>query len=98
MGELRFGGAGGRHGRERSEKRQEHAAAASAPCHCGDRRADRGRRSCKRQKRSAEGLVGFVESRTVGEPIMAIVSLHDQRITVYDAQGWILSGTGLSSG
>src|ERR1700716_4769315 len=26
----------------------------------------------------------------VGEPIMAIVSLHNQRITVYDANGWIL--------
>jgi lipoprotein-anchoring transpeptidase ErfK/SrfK len=25
-----------------------------------------------------------------GEPIMAIVSLHNQRITVYDAKGWIL--------
>ena len=30
------------------------------------------------------------ESRTLGEPIMAIVSLRDQRITVYDAHGWIL--------
>src|SRR6202045_4365157 len=34
--------------------------------------------------------VDSVESRTAGEPIMAIVSLHSQRITVYDAQGWIL--------
>jgi L,D-transpeptidase-like protein len=31
-----------------------------------------------------------VASRTAGEPIMAIVSLHSQRITVYDANGWIL--------
>jgi L,D-transpeptidase-like protein len=34
-----------------------------------------------------------VESRTAGgpiEPIMAIVSLRNQRITVYDAKGWIL--------
>jgi hypothetical protein len=31
-----------------------------------------------------------IESRTAGEPIMAIVSLRDQRITVYDANGWIL--------
>jgi hypothetical protein len=31
-----------------------------------------------------------VESHTAGEPIMAIVSLHSQRITVYDANGWIL--------
>jgi len=31
-----------------------------------------------------------IESRTAGEPIMAIVSLRNQRITVYDANGWIL--------
>jgi L,D-transpeptidase catalytic domain len=29
-------------------------------------------------------------SRPVGEPIMAIISLRDQRITVYDSKGWIL--------
>lgn len=29
-------------------------------------------------------------SRPAGEPIMAIVSLRDQQITVYDANGWIL--------
>jgi hypothetical protein len=34
--------------------------------------------------------VEFVQSRAAGEPIMAIVSLRDQRITVYDAAGWIL--------
>ena len=32
----------------------------------------------------------LVESRTVGDPIMAIVSLRDQEITVYDAKGWIM--------
>src|SRR6202048_219068 len=31
-----------------------------------------------------------VESRSAGDPIMAIVSLRSQRITVYDARGWIL--------
>jgi lipoprotein-anchoring transpeptidase ErfK/SrfK len=31
-----------------------------------------------------------VESRPAGEPIMAIVSLRDQQITVYDANGWIM--------
>jgi len=31
-----------------------------------------------------------VASRTAGDPIMAIVSLQNQRITVYDAKGWIL--------
>jgi hypothetical protein len=39
-----------------------------------------------RSKRPVESI----ESRTAGEPIMAIVSLHNQRITVYDANGWIL--------
>src|SRR5438132_1163538 len=31
-----------------------------------------------------------VESRSAGDPIMAIISLRNQRITVYDAEGWIL--------
>src|SRR5215471_1937475 len=41
-------------------------------------------------------LVQSVESRCGGDPIMAIVSLPDQRITVYDADGWILRA-GVSS-
>jgi L,D-transpeptidase catalytic domain len=32
----------------------------------------------------------FIESRVPGAPLMAIVSLSDQRITVYDADGWIM--------
>src|SRR5258708_7852078 len=40
----------------------------------------------RRSERSLESI----ESRTASEPIMAIVSLHNQRITVYDANGWIL--------
>ncbi len=36
-----------------------------------------------------ERAVASVE-RTAGEPIIAIVSLRNQRITVYDANGWIL--------
>jgi hypothetical protein len=40
--------------------------------------------------RRNEPSVTAVESRTAGEPIMAIVSLRDQRITVYDKSGWIL--------
>ena len=31
-----------------------------------------------------------IASRTAGEPILAIVSLQRQRITIYDANGWIL--------
>ena len=31
-----------------------------------------------------------IEQRSAGEPVMAIVSLRSQRITVYDARGWIL--------
>jgi L,D-transpeptidase catalytic domain len=38
----------------------------------------------------SEPSVGSAESRAPGEPIMAIVSLHNQRITVYDANGSIL--------
>jgi len=34
-----------------------------------------------------ETAVAPIESRTAGEPIMAIVSLRDQRITVYDENG-----------
>jgi hypothetical protein len=40
--------------------------------------------------RRSERSVESIASRTAGEPIMAIVSLRNQRITVYDAQGWIL--------
>jgi hypothetical protein len=40
--------------------------------------------------RRSERSVESVQSRVAGEPIMAIVSLQDQRITVYDANGWIL--------
>jgi hypothetical protein len=38
----------------------------------------------------SERSVESVESRAAGEPIMAIVSLRAQQITVYDANGWIL--------
>ena len=41
-------------------------------------------------ERQSERRVESVESRAAGEPIMAIVSLRNQRITVYDANGWIL--------
>jgi hypothetical protein len=42
--------------------------------------------SDRRTERPAESIT----SRVTGDPIMAIVSLRDQRITVYDANGWIL--------
>jgi L,D-transpeptidase catalytic domain len=38
----------------------------------------------------SERSVESVESRSAGDPIMAVVSLRSQRITVYDAKGWIL--------
>src|SRR3984893_8345634 len=38
----------------------------------------------------SERAVESMESRAAGEPVMATVSLHSQRITVYDANGWIL--------
>jgi hypothetical protein len=44
-----------------------------------------------------EPSVQSIESRSAGDPIMAIVSLRSQRITVYDAEGWILQAP-VSSG
>src|SRR5258708_31533245 len=44
-----------------------------------------------------ERSVEFVQSRIAGEAIMAIVWLGDQRVTIYDATGWILRAT-VSSG
>ena len=41
-------------------------------------------------ERRSERSVESIESRPAGEPVMAIVSLQSQRITVYDANGWIL--------
>src|SRR5262249_40940758 len=40
--------------------------------------------------RGGERAVEAIEARAPGEPIMAIVSLQRQRITVYDANGWTL--------
>ncbi len=45
----------------------------------------------------SERSVESIESRVAGEPIMAIVSLRTQRITVYDVNGWILQAP-VSSG
>jgi hypothetical protein len=41
-------------------------------------------------ERRGERPVETIESRNAGEPILAIVSLQSQRITIYDANGWIL--------
>jgi hypothetical protein len=41
-------------------------------------------------QRRGERAIDVVVSRPVGQPVMAIVSLQNQRITVYDAKGWIL--------
>src|ERR1700716_86737 len=40
--------------------------------------------------RRSERPVEPIDARPPGEPIMAIVSLRTQRVTVYDANGWIL--------
>jgi hypothetical protein len=40
--------------------------------------------------RRSDRAVESIASRAAGDPIMAIVSLRNQRITVYDANGWIL--------
>jgi lipoprotein-anchoring transpeptidase ErfK/SrfK len=49
------------------------------------------------KERPSERPVESVASRAAGDPIMAVVSLRDQRITVYDAGGWILTAP-VSSG
>src|SRR4249920_1789264 len=36
----------------------------------------------------SERSVESINSRTAGEPILAVVSLRSQRITIYDAKGW----------
>ena len=41
-------------------------------------------------ERQRERAVESIESRIAGEPIMAIVSLRNQWISVYDAKGWTL--------
>jgi len=38
----------------------------------------------------SESKAESIVSRAAGEPVLAVVSLHNQRITVYDANGWIL--------
>jgi L,D-transpeptidase catalytic domain len=40
--------------------------------------------------RGSRSEIESIETRAVGQPILAIVSLRDQRITIYDANGWIL--------
>ena len=37
-----------------------------------------------------ESAIEAVQTREPGEPILAVVSLREQKITVYDAKGWIL--------
>ena len=59
---------------------------------CAALRADLGRKhACVLCRYSCLRKEQLVESRPVGEPIMAIVSLRDQQITVYDdAKGGIM--------
>ena len=40
--------------------------------------------------RRGERAVESMESRAAGDPLLLIVSLRSQRITIYDANGWIL--------
>jgi hypothetical protein len=42
------------------------------------------------KERRTERAVEQVAPRTTGDPMLAIVSLQSQRITVYDTKGWIL--------
>ena len=45
----------------------------------------------------SEGSAASIESPSTGEPMMAIVSLRSQRITVYDANGGILQAPVLNA-
>ena len=45
--------------------------------------------ACAAHRREARPIEA-VAARDAGEPLMAIVSLSNQRVTVYDAMGWIL--------
>ena len=47
-----------------------------------DAASARGGRDAKREE--------FVQTRPAGAPVMAVVSLSRQRVTVYDADGWIM--------
>ena len=62
------------------------ASAALAPlfglCLLNDAAAARVGKDTKREE--------YVQSRPAGAPVMAIVSLSRQRVTVYDADGWIM--------
>ena len=69
--------------RDRPRPRLAHALAVLAALIAAGDRA--GARSARNDR-----LVESIESRAAGEPVMAIVSLQSQRITVYDANGWIL--------
>ncbi len=40
--------------------------------------------------RRATSEIEIAETRPAGEPLMGIVALRNQRITIYDADGWIL--------
>jgi hypothetical protein len=46
--------------------------------------------AAKRHGRHAERSAEAVAPRAAGTPIMAIVSIKSQRVTIYDADGWIL--------
>ena len=43
-----------------------------------------------RRHHHAEGASEAVAPRATGTPLMAIVSIKSQRVTIYDADGWIL--------
>ena len=46
--------------------------------------------ACAKRRGEAKQRVETVAARPAGVPLMAIVSLSDQRVTIYDADGWVL--------
>jgi L,D-transpeptidase-like protein len=51
-------------------------------CLLNDAASAKGGRDVKREE--------FVQTRPAGAPVMAVVSLSRQRVTIYDADGWIM--------
>jgi hypothetical protein len=45
---------------------------------------------CAAARGRSERAIESIETRATGEPVLAIVNLQRQRITIYDANGWIL--------
>ena len=65
----------------------------AASCHCDARGYGGSDRCAARRRRGPSGTSRALHRggpRDAGEPLMAIVSIKSQHVTIYDAEGWIL--------